>query len=74
VIGVDQVLYRRLELAHADVAAIGERQLVRGGQALHVASGLGRTEIAAIGEHGQDVALERISQLRLGTRERTQVA
>src|ERR671932_786834 len=67
VVGIDKVLYRGLELSDADVAAVGKRQLVRSRQALHVASCLSWAQIAAVREDREDVALDRIGELRLGT-------
>ncbi len=72
-VGVDQIFDGRLELGDADVAAVGERQLVRTGQTLHVAGSFRWSEIAAVGKHGQDVALHRIGELRLRAGEWPQV-
>jgi len=47
---------------------------MRGDQTLHVAGSFRWSEIAAVGKHGQDVALHRIDKLRLGAGEWTQVA
>ena len=47
---------------------------VPAGQTVHVTGRFRWCEIAAVGEYGQDIALHRIGELRLGAGEWTQVA
>jgi len=73
VVRIDEVFDDRVELINTHVAPIGERQLVSGGQTLEVARCLSWTKIAAEREGGQDVALNRLSQLWLRARQRAEM-
>ena len=65
---VDHIDHRRLQLVGVDVLRVDPAQRLRRRDLGGVAGGLIGTEIAAVAEHGEDIALDGLCELRIGRR------
>ena len=70
----DDVHHGRFQLACGDVLGVGPAQRLREGDFGSVPGGLARSEVAAVAEHGEQVALDRLGKLWIGARWRPEVA
>src|SRR5277367_6502717 len=73
-IGVDQVARCCFEFGRVDVLSVDPAQRLGGSDAGGVAGGLTGTEIAAVAEHGEDIALFRPCKLGISAGGRPEVA
>jgi hypothetical protein len=69
----DHVDHRSLQLVGIDVLSIDPTQCLRCGDLGGVASGLVGAEIAAVAEDGEQIALDRLGELRIGAGGRAEV-
>jgi hypothetical protein len=70
----DDVDHRGLQLAGVDVLGVDSAQRLRGRDLGGVPGGLARAEVAAVAEHGEQVALDGLRELRVGAGGRPEVA
>ena len=63
---VDDVHHRRLQLGPGDVLSIDPAQRLRCCHLWRMPGGLARAEIAAVTEHGEQVALDGLGELGIG--------
>ena len=70
----DHVDHRRFQLVGVDVLGVDPAQRLRGGDLGGVTGGLVGAEIAAVAEHGEQVALDGLGELRIGAGGRPEVA
>ena len=70
---VDHVHHRRLQLVDVDVLGVDPAQRRRRGDVGGVPGGLIGTKIAAIAEHGEEIALDGLREFRIGPGWRSEV-